>query len=117
VGGGLGYGAFALGMTTGILGYLSYALIGFATGFVAGRPFWRHETLFTPLVKGVFGALFCTGGFWAIGRWLGSVSVPSVDAMGLSGGALPSVTYATGGILAVVFAVIVEWDDGRPSSG
>lgn len=114
IGGALGYAAAVLGLA-GALALAVYAAIGFVTGVVCGRPLWRHETLWTPAVKGILGALVCAGLAWGAGRILGGLTVPFAAALGLAEGtALVAVPYLLGPVVAIPFGVLVEVDDGGP---
>ena len=52
IGGGIGYAAMRLGVTTGPLAYATYAAVGFLVGLVCGKAVWRQETMWTPRSKG-----------------------------------------------------------------
>ena len=115
VGGLLGYGGMAVGMTSGFLGYVLYAAIGFATGVVAGKPIWRQETLWTPVVKGIFGALICTGLYWGATFVMGSVSAPEIAALGIEPGTpLLAAPVLLGPVISILYGTFVEIDDGGP---
>lgn len=113
VGGALGYGAHAIGVSTGVLGYLVYAVIGFVVGVVCGKPLWRHETLWTPVVKGVIGALVCAGLYWGASKLLGGVPAPAF--LGLEEGTvLAGAPFVLGPAIGILYGILVEVDDGRP---
>lgn len=107
IGGGLGYGFFALGLG-GALNWVLYAVIGAAVGFIAGRPFWRHDTIWTPVVKAVFGLAVSVGLYAVVAKLLGD---PKLNAVGLEGTA-SSFPYVLGAVIGVIYGVFVEVDDG-----
>jgi hypothetical protein len=112
VGGGVGYGMLRLGWTSGALAYVACAIVGALVGVVAGRAPWKADTIWTPVLKMVFGALIGVG-LAALGLHFG----PNVDVYvaPLRAG-LEHVPFRSGPILApvigVLYGVFVEWDDG-----
>jgi len=107
IGGGLGFGFYSLGLG-GVLNWVLYALIGAAVGFIAGKPFWRHETIWTPVVKAVIGIAICIGLYAVVAKALGD---PKLNAVGLEGTA-SSFPYVLGAVIGVLYGVFVEVDDG-----
>jgi hypothetical protein len=109
IGGGLGFGFHTLGLSgIGFLHYLLYGVIGALVGFIAGRPFWKHDTLWTPVVKSVVGFILCLG-LYALAKWaMGDIKLsfigPNVTAT--------SLPYLFGAAVGVVYGVFVEVDDG-----
>src|SRR5579859_4433908 len=67
VGGGIGYGLLALGWTSAVWVYLACSLVGALVGVVCGRAPWKSETIWTPVVKMIVGALIGVG-LCALGR-------------------------------------------------
>jgi hypothetical protein len=61
VGGGIGFGLLKLGWTGSLFAYLACAAVGALVGVVAGRAPWKAETIWTPVVKMVFGAMVGVG--------------------------------------------------------
>lgn len=112
VGAAVGFGAWKLGLRGDSVAWLLYALVGFLVGVVCGRPLWRQETLWTPVLKGIFGAALCLGLAWVARRTLGGVTLPLPEALGLPaepvGKLAPLVTTAIG----IVYGIFVEVDDG-----
>lgn len=107
IGGGLGLGFHYLGLG-GALNYLLYGVIGALVGFVAGRPFWRHDTIWTPVVKAVVGFALCLGLYAVVAKALGD---PSLSFIGPNVTAT-SMPYALGALVGVLYGVFVEIDDG-----
>lgn len=113
VGAVLGYGATRLGVTTGSLAFATYALVGFVVGLVGGKAVWRHETLWTPALKGIFGAAVCVGLYWLASKFLGGLKVDLPAALGAGDKPLVQVPVVLAPILAVVYGIFVEVDDGE----
>jgi hypothetical protein len=108
VGGGIGYGIRHLGLGGGPISYLGCALVGAVVGVVAGRAPWRAETLWTPVVKMVVGALIGAG-LCAAGLHLlpdRSFTLPEVGQVGLRS------SEALALLAGVLYGVFVEVDDG-----
>src|SRR4051794_13386035 len=61
VGGGIGYGLLRLGWTSAVLAYIGCAVVGALVGVVAGRAPWKAETIWTPVVKAIVGAIIGVG--------------------------------------------------------
>jgi hypothetical protein len=112
VGGGVGYGILRLGWTSGFFAYVACAVVGALVGVVAGRAPWKAETIWTPVLKMIVGALIGVG-LAALGLHFGpgmEVYVKPLNA------GLDSVPFRSGPILApiigVLYGIFVEWDDG-----
>ncbi len=113
VGGALGFAAQRMGVTTGSLAFVLFAAIGFASGVVAGKPIWRQETLWTPLIKGLFGAMILSLLYWGVRAFLGWLPVPAITALHLEEGAtLGTSPVLLGPALSILYSVFVEIDDG-----
>ncbi|HEY0708046.1 MAG TPA: hypothetical protein VGG33_14680 [Polyangia bacterium] len=116
IGGAVGYVATVAGLGRGSSGYLVYAVVGFLVGIVAGKPLWRQETLWTPALKGLFGAAVLAGLYWAAQKVLGGFSPPLPAAVTqMTGGeARPfvEIPLLLAPALAVIYGIFVEVDDG-----
>ena len=114
VGGALGYVATRLGVTAGPLAFATYALVGFVVGLVGGKAIWRQPTLWTPALKGVFGALVCVGLYWLGSKFLGGLKLELPAALNVPSD-LPvvQVPLVLAPILATVYGIFVEVDDGE----
>lgn len=105
VGGGVGFGAFKLGLPSK-LGFLVCGVAAALAGLLAGRPPWKHDTLVTPIIKMVFGFGVGAGLYYG---W---------DALGLGGhvaslgGPVEVAAVAAPAAIAVLYATFVEIDDG-----
>jgi hypothetical protein len=115
----LGYGATRLGVASGPLAFATYAAVGFVVGLVGGKAFWRHETLWTPAIKGIVGAVICVGLYWVASKFLGGVQVALPAMPGVpTDRPLVQLPVAVAPILAVIYGIFVEVDDGerKPAS-
>ena len=112
VGGGIGYGLLRLGWTSGVLAYVACAVVGALVGVVAGRAPWKAETIWTPVLKMIVGALIGVG-LAALGTHFGPDSEVYVQPLRTG---LDHVPFRSGPILApiigVIYGIFVEWDDG-----
>lgn len=117
VGAGLGYGATRLGLGPGASGWPVYAGVGALVGLVCGRPFWRHETFWTPLLKAVVGAGLALGLAWVGRRFIGGVSLAFAPQWGLPEARLGDAPWALGALIGVIYGIFVEVDDGGSDSG
>ncbi|MCU1283060.1 MAG: hypothetical protein JWM53_6606 [bacterium] len=112
VGGGVGYGLLRLGWTSGALAYVACAIVGAVVGVVAGRAPWKAETIWTPVLKMIVGALIGVG-LAALGTHFGPDAEVYVKPLQTG---LEHVPFRSGPILApiigVLYGVFVEWDDG-----
>jgi hypothetical protein len=108
VGGAVGYGLLKLGWTSNLYRYAACALVGALVGIVAGRPPWRSETLFTPVIKMIFGGI--------IGVGLCALGLKVLPGSELALGSLGSVSLQSGPVLSllvgILYGVFVEVDDG-----
>lgn len=109
VGGGVGYALLKLGWTSAVWAYLACGVVGALVGIVAGRPPWKAETIWTPVVKLVVGGLIGVG-LCALGRKVvPAFSLPTVQFLG-------PLDSHSGSVLALVigglYGLFVEVDDG-----
>lgn len=108
VGGAVGYGLFRLGWTAGVWAYLASALVGAVVGVVCGRAPWKSETIWTPVVKMVIGAVIGAG-LAALGRrFLPDLHLASFQTMEIGTRSPAFLTAAIG----VLYGMFVEIDDG-----
>lgn len=112
VGGAAGYGLLRLGWTSAALAYVACALVGAVVGVVAGRAPWKAETIWTPVLKLVVGALVGVG-LAALGLHFGPGADVFVKPLHTGHDFVP---FRSGPILApiigVLYGIFVEWDDG-----
>jgi hypothetical protein len=128
VGGGIAYGLLylgglgGLGQADGLFTYLACAVTGALVGLICGRAPWRAETIWTPVLKMLFG-LAVGAGLCALGRhvlpeWtLPTGMTAKLNLLGLPGNL--SLTTRSGALLApaigVLYGLFVEVDDGGSS--
>jgi hypothetical protein len=108
VGGLLGYGAWYLSFTGGVAAYLACALAGALVGVIAGRAPWKAETIWTPVIKMVVGALIGAGLCFVGFRFLPD---PQFKLANVELG-LHSATILAPAI-AILYGIFVEVDDGN----
>jgi hypothetical protein len=112
VGAGLGYGAMKVGIHGGPLAFAVYAAVGFVVGLVCGKAIWRQETLWTPALKGLFGAAVCAGLYWGASKLLGSMTVPFTAQLGAGDRPLAQVPLILAPAFGILYGIFVEVDDG-----
>jgi hypothetical protein len=113
--GGIGYGAQSLGLVSGKFGFMAAGIAGLVVGFLCGKAPWRHETIFTPLIKGILGAFVAIGIFWVLRQFLGGLAVPSEITAALSlkkGAKLAEAPAILVGAVGAIYGAFVELDDG-----
>jgi hypothetical protein len=112
VGAGVGFLAWKLGITSGPIAFVAYGLIGGLVGLVAGRPPWRQETIWTSLLKGIFG--FGVGLALTFGahKLLGSMHLAFATGLGAPDKPLVDVPFLLGPIIGAIWGILVEVDDG-----
>jgi hypothetical protein len=117
IGGALGFGFTVLtgGSAPGFLQYLLYGSIGALTGFVAGRAVWKQETIWTSVVKAVFGVLVGLGLYWVASRVLGGIPTPAIAEAGIRASYLSNAPWLLGPAIAAAYGIFVEVDDGGAS--
>lgn len=117
LGGGIGYGAYAAGLSGG-WNWVTYALIGFAVGLLVGRPVWSHirqrgSTIWTPVLKGLFGVAIASGLYAAIGKGWGTFDITALGETQR----LHNWTFIFGGAVGALYGGFVEADDSAPKDG
>ena len=109
VGGAIGFGLLKLEWTGSLWAYVACALVGAIVGVVCGRPPWKSETIWTPVVKLIVGAIIGSG-LCALGQWLGGKSDFTLNVQGVK------VALTSGSFLApvvgILYGLFVEIDDG-----
>lgn len=106
-----GYAASQVGISSGLLAILVYGGIGALVGLFCGRPVWRQETIWTSILKAVFGFGLGVGAAFAARKWLGGVHVPLAFIPGAVDHALPEVPALLGSAIGVLYGAFVELDD------
>ena len=109
VGGGIGFALLRLGWNNSLAAYAGCALVGALVGVVCGRPPWRTETIWTPVVKMIVGGLVGAGACWA-GLKLPGIKLAAFPGMDISLNSAGVLSTAIG----VLYGIFVEVDDGAP---
>ncbi len=109
IGGAIGYCLLKLGNPSGVLVYLCCGIVGAVVGLLCGRAPWHAETIWTPILKVLFG--FGIGaGLYA----LGSKFAPGMS-LTIQGFTEPT-SLRSGATLApmigILYGIFVEIDDG-----
>lgn len=117
IGGGIGYGAYALAQATGFgSSWLTYGLVGVFVGLLVGKPIWsllrdQDSTMVVALLKAAFGfGIGC--GLYAL---LAKVWNPG--AVKISGFDVFSWSPTVGGAIGAVYGAFVELDDSIGDDG
>ena len=117
IGAGMGYAATQLGITSGFLAIMVYGAIGAVVGLFCGRPLWRQDTIWTSILKAVFGFALGVGAAYAGRKWLGGVHLPLSFVPGSTEHALPQVPTLFGAAIGIIYGVLVEVDDASGGGG
>ena len=117
IGGGVGYGAFALWQATDFSNaWLTFGLIGALVGLLVGRPIWalvkdKNSTTVIAILKAAFG--FGVGcGLYAI-----IAKAWSPSALYVGGQDVLSWPPTLGGAIGAVYGAFVELDDSIGDDG
>jgi hypothetical protein len=116
VGAALGAGAFKLGIAGGILGTITYAVIGGLVGILCGKPPWRQDTVWTTALKGIFGAVVGGALYWGLGKILPGTHLAFTAKLGAPDRALIDLPVLVGPLIGALWGAFVEIDDGGSST-
>src|SRR5215831_8690900 len=116
VGAALGAGAFKLGIAGGILGTITYAVIGGLVGILCGKPPWRQDTVWTTTLKGIFGAVVGGAIFWGHGKILPGMHRAFTAKLGAPDRPLIDIPVLIGPLVGAIWGAFVELDDGGSSA-
>lgn len=111
VGAGIGYLASRAGLHGGLVAMLLYGVVGAAVGLICGKPVWRQDTLWTPLLKSIFGFGVGIGLSFLARKFLSGVHVPIAAIPGAADHALPEVPALLAAAIGIVYGAFVELDD------
>jgi hypothetical protein len=114
-GAGVGALAYVLGIHGGFMLFLVYGAVGAVVGVICGKPPWRHETLWTPTVKALFGFAVGAGLYYAWHRVAGDFELPMAAKLGAPAAPMANIPYLLGGAIGIVYGAFVEIDDGGKS--
>jgi len=113
VGAAVGYGAWKVGLgSAGSLGFVVYGLVGALVGVVCGKPIWRQETLFTPLLKSIVGFGIGAGLFFGARKVLGGMHLGLATGFGAPDRPLVEVPFLLGPLIGLIWGALIEVDDG-----
>ena len=115
IGGGIGYGAYAAGMTGGFH-WVTYGLIGAVIGLLVGRPIWSHladktSTVWTSIIKAVFGFGIGVGLYALVAKAWGGFDLTIAEETRN----LYDWQYILGAAIGAVFGAWIELDDAMPA--
>jgi hypothetical protein len=111
IGAGIGYLAGQLGVTTGAVAVAVYGIVGAVVGLLCGRPLWQQDTIWTSILKAIFGFGLGVGAAFAGRKWLGGVHIPIAFIPGATEHAFPEVPSLFGAAVGILYGVFVELDD------
>jgi len=111
IGGALGYGAYALGQSTGFANpWIIYGAIGAIVGLFVGKPIWsmlrdKSATSVISILKAAFGFGIGCGLYALVAKvWSPSLAIASIDNVF----AFPP---TLGGAIGAIYGGFVEFDD------
>lgn len=116
LGGVIGYGAFAMRLH-GVMNWITYGLIGVAVGFLVGKPVWAHlrakgGTIFTPLLKAIFGFGITCGIYALVAKVWGGFDLEIAGETRR----IYDWQYIMGPMVGAIYGAFVELDDaGDPT--
>jgi hypothetical protein len=102
--------SWRLGMA-GLPAFIDYGLIGALVGVLGGRPPWRQETVWTPLLKGIFGVVVGIGLYWLARKIFGSTHLELAVKLGAPDKPIPDVSVVLGPMVGAIWGILVELDD------
>jgi hypothetical protein len=116
VGAAVGFGAWKLGLAGGFLAFIAYGIVGALVGVVCGKPIWRQETLFTPLLMGIFG--FAVGAvlYYGARKIFGGAHFALATGFGAPDLPFVEVPFLVGPLIGLLYGAFVEVDDGSSAA-
>lgn len=111
IGAAIGFGAFRLGIGAGALGFAVYGLVGLLVGLLVGKPPWRQETIWTSIIKGIFGLLIAMGLYWGGRKLLGQTHLAFATGLGAPDQPLVDLPFLLGPVIGALYGIFVEVDD------
>jgi hypothetical protein len=104
--------SWRIGMVMGGLpAFIDYGVIGALVGILGGRPPWRQETIWTPLLKGIFGVVVGIGLYWVAHKFLQGVHLELATKLGAPDKSIPDVPVVLGPMIGALWGILVELDD------
>jgi hypothetical protein len=117
VGAGIGFLAWKAGVTAGVAAIIAYGLVGGLVGVVAGRPPWRQETIWTSLLKGLFGFGVGLALYFGAHKLLGGMHLAFATGLGAPDKPFVEVPFLLGPVIGAIWGILVEVDDGAGKNG
>lgn len=111
----VGLGAAKIGVGGGILAFVVYGVVGALVGIVCGKALWRQETLFTPLLKGIFGFAIGVGLYYGVRKIFGGTHLAFATGLGAPDRPFVEIPFLVGPLIGLIYGAFVEVDDS--SSG
>jgi hypothetical protein len=108
--------SWRIGFTTGLPAFIDYGIIGGLAGILGGRPPWRQETIWTPLLKGVFGIVIGIGLYWVARKLFWNTRLDLAVSLGAPDKPIADVPVVLGPIIGGLWGILVELDDSGSSS-
>jgi hypothetical protein len=113
-GGVLGFGVGLLSWRLGLAGlpaWVDMGVVGALVGILGGRPPWRQETIWTPLLKGVFGVVIGVGLYWVAHKVLYGARLDLAVKLGAPDRPIPDNPVVLGPLIGAIWGALVELDD------
>jgi hypothetical protein len=126
IGAAVGYGVWKLGLPAGALTVVGYAVVGALVGALVGKPLWRQETIWTSILKSVFGAGLAIGLYFGARKLLGDTHLAFATGLGAPDQPVVDLPFLLGPVIGAIYGAFVEVDDGsggapapaaRPAAG
>jgi hypothetical protein len=111
VGAAVGLGAAKIGIGGGALGYVVSGVVGALVGVVCGKAIWRQETLFTPLLKAIFGFGVGVALYLGANKLLGGMHLALATGMGAPDKPLVEVPILFAPLVGIIWGAFIEVDD------
>jgi hypothetical protein len=112
IGAALGWAALKLGVAGGAGAGLTYAVIGALVGLVCGKPIWRQETIWTSILKGLFGLGAGVGLFYLSRKLFGGMHLGFTANLGVPADRpLVDIPLVLGPIVGAIPGIFFEVDD------
>jgi hypothetical protein len=103
--------SWRIGFSTGLPAPTDYAIIGGLVGILCGRPPWRQETIWTPLLKGIFGLVMGFGMYWVARKFMYNIRVDLLVRLGAPDRPIVDAPVVLGPIIGGLWGMLVELDD------
>jgi hypothetical protein len=114
IGGAIGYCLLKLGNPDGVLVYLCCGIVGAVVGLLCGRAPWHAETIWTPILKVLFG--FGIGaGLYALGHRFAPGLSLTIQGFTAPTSLRSGATLAP--VIGMLYGLFVEVDDGASTAG